>query len=737
MPVSSFESGTPVEFSQGTPISAEKGEGQHQDEYNTKVKDYVINWRNQLKQQRLDKLSIWNECWALFRGQDNFDNKEDWQSKIVLPKAFGTVKQAVSVIKRFLNTAKKPWNLDAINQNDPLEVLKAEKMSNLSHMFLTKAHFVEEFSTGLETGFIMGLGVWKIGWNLVPRIRMRIQEVPVPYGPPPPGALVEGLPQQPAASSQGLPVGQSRSQLIQQQGQQYPTQMGQEHLLPQGSFNQPGPPPTGNIMAPGKQVIKEEIMEGQLYIKAVDPYNFYWLPGSKLNRWTGTIEEIEVNKWELMKMAKQGVFDPEMVKNIKPMKIDEVTMQSFLRFGELNRIWSGPNVDAGIVKITEFYGPLIIDGELTEEHAHVMIANDTYIIRNEKISAWMNKPPYCGFSPLQLPFRTEGMGLVEMVRSIDKALNQIINLGVDTLVFRLLPVFEFTPDVYENAEDIKTGLTPGKILRRSGMINNGDLGLRPIEFQDVSPGAMQVAGALDRAHQEGGLVSELQQSMPRWSGAQTATETEAIQTNQQSFFGAMASDIEQFAIAPIIQMCIDNIMQYIDTANDPRVAAVLGMDAIYLQGMSQPEIMEMITGDYEVQVKGLTGQLEKAEMLQNLVQLMNLIGQNPEAWLPWIKQDELLRRVFESFRPTIHDVEKILNDPQTAAAAQASMQASKQQESMMNMIPALVKMAHDNAQQQVENKQMDINNDNTHVDQAIRLKEIAVHEAALKAPKKD
>lgn len=735
MPVTSFESGTPVELTQGTPTPTPL-EGKQPSEMDTKVKDYVVNWRNQLKQQRLDKLSIWNECWALYRGQDNFDNKEDWQSKIVLPKSFGTVKQAVSVIKRLLNTAKQPWFLDAINENDPLEVLKAEKMGELGHMFLNKAHFVEEFSTGLETGFIMGLGVWKVGWNLVPRTRMRVQNTPVPYGPPPSGAVMgAGMPVQPTGQADGLPLGQANPDLQQQQNQQYPTQLPQEDLLPTGAFNAPSPIQAGAIMAPTKQVVKEEIMEGQLFIKAVDPYNFYWLPGSKLNRWTGTIEEIEVNKWELMKMAKQGVFDPETIKNIKPMKIDEVTMQSYLRFGELNRIWSGPNPDAGIVKITEFYGPLVIDGELVEENAHVLIANDTYILRNEKNTSWSPKPPYCGFSPLQLPFRTEGMGLVEMVRSIDKAMNQIINLGVDTLVFRLLPIFEFTPDLYENAEDIKTGLTPGKILRRSGMINNGDLGLKPIEFQDVSPGAMQVAGVLDRAHQEGGLVSELQQSMPRWSGAQTATETEAIQTNQQSFFGAMASDIEQFAIAPIIEMCIGNIMQYIDTANDPRVAAVLGTDMIYLQGMSQPEIMEMISGDYQVQVKGLTGQLEKAEMLQSLVQVMNLIGQNPDAWLPWIKQDELLRRVFESFRPTIHDIEKILNDPQTAAAAQASMEEAKQKQQMLALIPQLTQISHDHQQQQVENARAGQDQENVAVDQAIRLKELA--QQKQQATKKD
>ena len=73
--------------------------------FDEKARAYVIAWRNQLRQQRIEKLNIWNECWALYRGQQNMSNKEDWQSQIVMPKAWGTVKQAVNVIKRFLNTA--------------------------------------------------------------------------------------------------------------------------------------------------------------------------------------------------------------------------------------------------------------------------------------------------------------------------------------------------------------------------------------------------------------------------------------------------------------------------------------------------------------------------------------------------------------------------------------------------------------------------------------------------------
>src|SRR5579859_147858 len=765
MPVqNSYHDATPVELLHGKPTTQHSISSSPSKE-DEAARTYVLAWRDKLIYERIEKLNVWNECWAVYRGQEDFTNKEDWQSKIFLPKSWSTVKTAVSTVKRLLNYAKKPWRAQPLNQDDAIWELRGEKMTNLSKFFLDKANFLEEFSVGMETGFIMGLGIWKFGWDLSNRKRTRVitKMTPIqgnpalvsPYGaplgqpqggPPQPGAATElptqlaagGAPahlNQPPIAEQQPPqrmspeqIGQSREELIQQQNEQYPTQLGGEALLPPGGLNSglagmlSGAQP---LLVPQKQIIQEEVLEGNLTVNAVDPYYFYWLPGSKLNEWTGTIEEMEVPKWQLMEMALNGAFDPKLVEGIGDMLIDEYQRQSFLRFNEMPRGPAGINNDTGIVKLVEFYGPLVIDGKVIEKNAHILIANDTRVLKNGKNDKWFQKPPYCAFSPLMLPFRTDGVGLVENVRAIDRALNQIVNLGVDTLMFRLMPLFEYTPDVYENPEDLRNGITPGKILRRNILAMGNEMGIKPVEFNDVSPGASQIAGILDRAHQEGGLVTELQQSLPRWSGAQTATETTAIQQNQDSFFGALAADIEQYALRPMIKMAIDIIMQYVDTANDPRVAQVLGVDQAILSGMTHAEIYEMISGDYDILVTGITDQLEKAEQLQNLIQLMNIIGQNPESWLPWINQDMLLRRILESFRPTIHDIEKIIADPQTAQANKMAMQQQEQQNQMMQLLPKLHDMAaaHEKnvADQAQHAKEHEDNLQSKAVDQAIQL----------------
>jgi hypothetical protein len=613
-------------------------------ELEEKVLTYVLGWKRRLRDERLLKQVVWDECWQLYRGQEDFSNKEAWQSQMVLPKAWSSVKQATNVIKRLLNTSKEPYKIDSVNPDDLVTTIRAEKMTDLTEVFMDAANWIEEFSVSLEGSFIMGVAVMKMWWAMVPKPTLSVQHSMAPH------------------------------------------------------------PVTGQMVSQ-KSVVQSQVNEGRLFIRAVDPYNFYWLPGSKLNRWAGTLEEIEISKWELIDLAHKGVLPLDKVKNIQPRRIQDRTTRDLMRFNELRNVSTGSNSDTGLVSLLEYYGPIVIDDEIIERNAHIIIANETTVLVCQANSLINQQPPYVGFSPLGLPFRTEGIGLIENVRTIDRNLNKLANLSMDTLLFRLMPLFEVNLDVYENPEDFETGFMPGKIFKRN-LTNAGVKGIETIEMQDISSGTMQLSGQLDRSHQEGALVTELQQSLPRFSGAQTATETTAIQTNQDSFFGSMAVDIEKGAIEPMVQLAMDLIFQFIDTTTDPRVASILGVDASVLGGIPKADLMEMICGEFKVKVTGLTGQLMKAEALQQLVQFMNLIGQNPQHWLPYINQDALLRRILESFRPAIHDIEDIIADPQTAQAKQQAMELQQQHGALLNLIPHLQQMSHQVSQDKLAEQRL-------------------------------
>ena len=132
--VASYYSGVPAEMMDGEQPVKQSGLAADTEE-EAKARQYVISWRNQLKQLRWQKRQIWNECWQLYRGLEDWTDKEDWQAKIVIPKAFNSVKTATNVIKRLMMTAKQPWQVESYNPDDLVNVIRSEKCTDLLKVF--------------------------------------------------------------------------------------------------------------------------------------------------------------------------------------------------------------------------------------------------------------------------------------------------------------------------------------------------------------------------------------------------------------------------------------------------------------------------------------------------------------------------------------------------------------------------------------------------------------------------
>src|SRR5579885_1392126 len=99
MSIIQYEHAYPIEFQQP---GNEASQSSIPDELEAKVAQYVMTWRQQCRSVFIQRRNIWDDCWKQYRGLDDFNMKQDWQSKIVLPKAFTTVKMATNTVKRLL-----------------------------------------------------------------------------------------------------------------------------------------------------------------------------------------------------------------------------------------------------------------------------------------------------------------------------------------------------------------------------------------------------------------------------------------------------------------------------------------------------------------------------------------------------------------------------------------------------------------------------------------------------------
>src|SRR3970282_2569138 len=109
MPSTTFSQNIPLEFvDQQAPVS------QMIIEPEAALK-YVTEWKNRMDRVRKPRRDIWDECWQLYRGLEDLSDKASWQSKLTIPKAWSSVKQASSVISRLLNLSARPWGMGPAN----------------------------------------------------------------------------------------------------------------------------------------------------------------------------------------------------------------------------------------------------------------------------------------------------------------------------------------------------------------------------------------------------------------------------------------------------------------------------------------------------------------------------------------------------------------------------------------------------------------------------------------------
>lgn len=169
MSVSSLQGAIPVEVltqgDQGASLLAVS---------DSDIISFVKSKIDRIRTDRQQKQNIWDECWALYRGRGDFRDKEEWQSKIVLPKSWNSVKNATNAVMRLLRASDLPYQISAVNPDDNVSDMRGGQITDLLRLQHENAGFYTEFAIGLESSFIQDIGVWKVWWGLKPRTKLEV-----------------------------------------------------------------------------------------------------------------------------------------------------------------------------------------------------------------------------------------------------------------------------------------------------------------------------------------------------------------------------------------------------------------------------------------------------------------------------------------------------------------------------------------------------------------------------------
>lgn len=105
--------------------------------------------------------AIQDRLWQLYRNQDDFRDKEDWQSMLSIPKAPAAVRIAASNLRKMLLSSDNWITAEGLGPVEEAFAPYASKAVN-TLMQSSAFRFSQPFIEGLECGLAVGLGVWKI-----------------------------------------------------------------------------------------------------------------------------------------------------------------------------------------------------------------------------------------------------------------------------------------------------------------------------------------------------------------------------------------------------------------------------------------------------------------------------------------------------------------------------------------------------------------------------------------------
>jgi hypothetical protein len=122
-------------------------------------KEFLDACKNEAIDQRSSIAEIWDECWDMYRNQQDYSKKEAWQSKVCLPEAMGVIRKAQSIIKTpltgdFYNVTggKNPQHLKA-------------RLDEL--MRSTNVNFVQNIVEAIGSGLVFGIAIMKVTYRFI------------------------------------------------------------------------------------------------------------------------------------------------------------------------------------------------------------------------------------------------------------------------------------------------------------------------------------------------------------------------------------------------------------------------------------------------------------------------------------------------------------------------------------------------------------------------------------------
>jgi hypothetical protein len=413
--------------------------------------------------------------------------------------------------------------------------------------------------------------------------------------------------------------------------------------------------------------IRQKILKKNvLRFPAVNPSNIYLDPSGRKRY---IIESSKVDISDLYQLASENkVRDViDKIKSKQTQKLEDVKEKQKVE------LITGPEITGRIeISLDEFWGEVwdSESGKNVFRNVHWIVANEEEILLGpEPIRFYDGEAPYVIGACVEVPGSIYHKSLIEPIIGEAKLLNEIVNLAFDSLVSAMLNVYEVNIDAVQNMADLAEGIGPNTVIQKTTnekVLNVEQVGKLPGE---AFAGIQFLKGELE----EGTAITRGMYGFSATTKRQTKGETQLLSAGTSGFFAGLVQDIERNFLAPGLTKMWNRIVQFQDVFTYPKLKDLIGEEAAHmLEAMSPQERYDVINGDYEIKVTGISGIIKKQEDFQKITAVLRIIARSQEM-MSYIELKELLFQLFEMLNL---DSSTLLRD-QPAIPAQVAEAANK------------------------------------------------------------
>lgn len=628
---------------------------------------WVLECKKKFKKVYEEVHAQWEENWDAYQNELDYSDREDWQAKVVMPKIRSTVKKATSMVRHLL-LASGDYLLWEPVQDSKEEQAISEFGNDAEHAKLTKlavehhhqeARFLPVTMEVVEGAFALGLWWGKLGFEPVMRVRTESVANPTIDEKGNPVMVLD---------EKAIDWAVIRKRLKQRD---YDPKIiaAIDHAVEAGASLEP---PLALIPDVTWEIEQVERSVARLAYSAVDPRNLFTDANHK-----SFVESSETTLDEIQDTleADPGRYNPEQVKKLRDMDYGDA---SEVDEDRLRRVGLGNEKDSHrkTVHLDEYWGDLIdSDGKLVKRNCRVVVANELHVLNYPTAEDpdsmnnpyWHQKPPYLGMVPLPQVGRLEGTAIAEHSIKLWKAINDMVNLELDNLVMRLLRLPQVKVDWLENPEDAES-LIPGRPI----WLNEDATGPAVIDtpLADVPQSAKYLGEYLDRAYQNGTMITDALMGLMNQRGGTTLGEIEHNTAEGASYMETVARAVEEY-IEEAGEMTRQLIIQYgFGPDADPVLLRKFERQFDDFSEMPAAQRVQFLQSDMDVKSTGISGYFRMADVMKRVIDLVTIASR----WEPLgmiMDKYATAQRIFKA--SGLEDPEELLLDEDVAKQLQDAM----------------------------------------------------------------